>query len=1450
SSYENPFTYTFDIADDYAVGTVNMTMIGPGGSITPSSILCTGVDTSKTCQVYLSRTEGTHNVSFTVLDSVGNTHYENSTFILDTTVSSLAEINDSGDITSSKTLTATWSPYIDNVSSLDHYEYAIGVVPYPLTGYDSVLAWTNTGSNTVNSGPHNLIHGTVYYISARAQNNVGLYTNVVTTDGIVYADNTPPLIPGIWDEGVFTSTDEGIFVWWNATDDESGVAAYELAVGTAAYPYEGWYNMAAYAFPSTTNSQFFTLALEQNETYYVTVRAQNGYGAWSQRNSSDGITVDITAPAEGNINYSAGTYETNSVSLFFDEGRDNESGIMESSLWYARLLYRDNTCSGNYVFDNYIGDVTGTYDYNYTMENGYCYKFMLRVYNNANLSSEYYYYRDLLNKSIFVDTTPPVTFNVTDDGAITYDGTKLHAEWTSSSDAESGLDHYEYRVQYTFNNGPRIGLVNWTDVGLATEITDYFRLNHTNLTHQYKYYYDVRAFNSISMNTTESSDGIIYIDIYKPETTLVSVGRDFDAPYSDENFGNISINVSGEIDMKCVYSVNDIDYSDSADECTTYGTMASCLIENLQTGNYTYHIICSDINGNGQDFDENIDVSFSAFVYEPIVHSVIVNSTDVLRITYKNASDYLFGTGYSDSVINTTLFENYVYKMIIENPGGKFIVRMDDVNVSENQVFNISAKEINISQIASNVTGIGADERYIPRYAYAMEIGSNYSGNYFIRFNYTNISVSNENALMIYRLAYDFNNDSIDYNVSTLYSGASRDTSSNFVSVTVENFSVYVLVEDRDMPETCGDLIDNDGNGLVDDGCPTPKTSPGGSSDKEVVARRSGGGGYSVPRFEDCDDDRMNQDETGVDCGGICAEEPYSRKCVAGQGCLENNDCETEACNLEIGLCYQPTCTDRLLNQGEEDVDCGGPCDECYDNTEDFDKDGIPNVWEEKYSVMDPRDASDARKDPDNDGLENIFEYKYGTDPSKPDTDGDGFSDNEEILIKTDPLDRNSVPPNCDDKIKNNGEEDVDCGGPCNTCVVVEEPAPSVLVPLMFGFIIIGAIVAGLIFRQRQKVIVREKTKAEPVAETLSDTTLLGKQSIPAKPIPVIPIRKKIDVSDAMLLKLQNYVNYKVMQEESLETVRKELESLKWPEYIIDQVLRNTGDIRYMKKLYELDDYINTDLKGFSHAEIRKRLKLSKWDDADIDLVISKAFNLSDFQALDNFVMLQLAKGTDKNDIETLLEQAGWPRKILDRIMLQHISLLKKDQEEIEEKILFFFQKGYTEKQVTSRMLNMGFNEDIVNLIIFSKYSVEKNVDILRNYVNMRLIKGDTIESIRKTIINAHWGIDVIDMIIHENFRATDMKYLIALDKYIKDAFVKGYTKDIITNDLLVQKWADEYIDLVMLEVHIIDDKVDNVKKFINLRLEKGDARNKITELLVKIGWGRKVVEDVFENRK
>jgi hypothetical protein len=80
--------------------------------------------------------------------------------------------------------------------------------------------------------------------------------------------------------------------------------------------------------------------------------------------------------------------------------------------------------------------------------------------------------------------------------------------------------------------------------------------------------------------------------------------------------------------------------------------------------------------------------------------------------------------------------------------------------------------------------------------------------------------------------------------------------------------------------------------------------------------------------FASCSDGILNQDETDVDCGGVC---PACPSCFDG---IQNGD-ETGVDCGGTNCLPCPTCSDGIQNGDETDVDCGGlscpPCPTCQD---------------------------------------------------------------------------------------------------------------------------------------------------------------------------------------------------------------------------------------------------------------------------------------------------------------------------------------------------------------------------------------------------------------------------------------------------------------------------------------------------------------------------------------
>lgn len=126
----------------------------------------------------------------------------------------------------------------------------------------------------------------------------------------------------------------------------------------------------------------------------------------------------------------------------------------------------------------------------------------------------------------------------------------------------------------------------------------------------------------------------------------------------------------------------------------------------------------------------------------------------------------------------------------------------------------------------------------------------------------------------------------------------------------------------------------------------------------------------SVCQPPSCTDGVVNGGELDTDCGGPCGG------CPEGAACSTGVDCASRVC--DGSSCAAPSCADAIVNGGESDVDCGGPsCDRCLD--------GMVCV--------------------------------------SPDDCQSGVCTHSTCQAQT-----------CDDQVLNGTETDVDCGGDCSPC--------------------------------------------------------------------------------------------------------------------------------------------------------------------------------------------------------------------------------------------------------------------------------------------------------------------------------------------------------------------------------------------------------------------------------
>ena len=261
----------------------------------------------------------------------------------------------------------------------------------------------------------------------------------------------------------------------------------------------------------TTTTPFttpFSWTLAGGEgTHTVYLKLQDGLGNISNEISARTL-VDLNPPSTPVVT-DDGLYSGNPTTLHAVwSANDSASGI-------AKYSVAVGTAKGgtNIVPFTDLGLATSTtfVVLNLVMDNTTLYYFTVQATDNVGRTSTGY--SDGIKAG---DPSPPSLPLVTDDGAFTPSASSLHATWTSSSDPESGVDHYEFAVGTTAGGTEIRG---WVNVGLALSYT----ATGLSLNNGTRYYISVRAVNGGNTPTAACPDATgIVVDIAPPPVPVMN----------------------------------------------------------------------------------------------------------------------------------------------------------------------------------------------------------------------------------------------------------------------------------------------------------------------------------------------------------------------------------------------------------------------------------------------------------------------------------------------------------------------------------------------------------------------------------------------------------------------------------------------------------------------------------------------------------------------------------------------------------------------------------------------------------------------------------------------------------------------------------------------------------------------------------------------------------------
>lgn len=209
---------------------------------------------------------------------------------------------DISNFTNNNSISANWSSSLDNHSDIASYWYAIGTT----SGGTDVLTWTDNWFNTtMTESGLNLITGTTYYVSVKAQNGAGLFSNIITTDGQTLDTPTNQPVASFDVPNTYVCSTDSLLFTNNSTD----------AVSYA------WSVPGANPATSSQVNPYFSFSTSGN--YTVTLNVTGPGGSDSEVQTLN-IEVDLAPVSQFTVN--TNTVDIASPNITFTNTSQNANG--------------------------------------------------------------------------------------------------------------------------------------------------------------------------------------------------------------------------------------------------------------------------------------------------------------------------------------------------------------------------------------------------------------------------------------------------------------------------------------------------------------------------------------------------------------------------------------------------------------------------------------------------------------------------------------------------------------------------------------------------------------------------------------------------------------------------------------------------------------------------------------------------------------------------------------------------------------------------------------------------------------------------------------------------------------------------------------------------------------------------------------------------------------------